>query len=97
MIAANGSSIGHIRIFARSNNADDWLKSMRDRTNVWAYWRFGQPLGPFAPDEMYRSADGIVQQIAVFELDATSQPAAAKEALERFKGELHAAISFYEG
>jgi hypothetical protein len=46
---------------------------------------------------MYRSADGIVQQIAVFELDATSQPAAAKEALERFKGELHAAISFYEG
>jgi len=55
---------------------------MRARTNVWAYWRLGSPLGPFAEDQMYSEADGVVRRMSIFVVDARDQRDAAKQALE---------------
>jgi hypothetical protein len=88
--------IGHIRVCATTGLAEHWFNSMRDRTNVWAYWRFGLPLGPFEPPEFYRDADGRPQRIAMYRVKALSQLGAAKQACAAFAAGKGECVKRYE-
>ena len=98
MVAWNGVvkfHVGHVRVCGTPRAAEIWFASMRDRTNVWAYWRLGFPLGPFAEDQMYREADGVVKKMATFVIDARDQRDAAKQALERLQRAPETALEAY--
>jgi hypothetical protein len=95
MVSVRDFYIGHVRVFDFDGRARMWFNSMRDKTNVWAYWRLGFPLGPFADDHMYKEADHTTPVVALFEVNEKGQEKAARSAFEKFRASPESAIEYY--
>lgn len=96
MVSARDFYIGHVRIYDNEHLANRWLESMKTRTNVWALWRLGAPLGPFAEDGMYKEADGELKFATIYGVPDTSDPQMVARACLELSREhpQHALISF---